>query len=158
MMNLSSTGTQRVTKWLQGKHVTSVTDLVEALTVLRGNAFHFNQKLSGTERRQWHPKTHMWPNNSIISFLVCITFLYDYFHWKWWHRRKGKGRATHSYFQFSPSLLRLIGCAHIKKGKKNSWDDCMLYLHCSEKHKIHPCGMYELQNMNCVILVISCMS
>lgn len=158
MMNLSSAGTQRVTKWLQGKHVTSATDLVEALTVLRGNAFHFNQKLCQVQKKDSGILRYTCDQITLSYPFLCVTFLYDYFHWKWWHRRKGKGRATHSSFQFSPSLLRLIGCAPIKKGKKNSWVGCMQYLHCSEKHKIHPCGMYKLQNMNCVILVISCMS
>lgn len=79
-MNLSSTGTQRVTKWLQSKHVTSVTDLVEALTVLRGNAFHFNQNLCQVQKEDSSILRHTSDQVTLsYPFLLCVTFLYDYF-------------------------------------------------------------------------------
>ena len=72
-MNLSSTGTQRVTKWLQGKHVTLVTDLVEALTVLRGNAFHFNQKLCQVQKEDSGILRHT-RDQITLSYPFCVCY------------------------------------------------------------------------------------
>lgn len=72
MMNLSSTGTQRVTKWLQGKHVTLVTDLVEALTVLRGNAFHFNQKLCQVQKEDSGILRHTRDQITLSYPFLCV--------------------------------------------------------------------------------------
>lgn len=133
LVDLWRIGTQRVTKWVQGKHVTSMTDLVEVVTAPRGYAFHLNQNLLQKEQKEGNGSLRNTSDQRTPSYpflLVGVTSRYDDFHYKWWHRRKGKNRAIHSSFSF-PSFFPQLGRMHAyqeRKQKQSSWSSAAFTL------------------------------
>lgn len=94
--------------------------MTKALTVPRGCAFHFNQNLlqvqkegNGILRNTRDQRTLSYPFLCVL--IPCITIYTEN------DVIEGRGKVGQSIvpFPFSPSLLRLVGCMHIKKGKKN---------------------------------------
>lgn len=85
LVDLWRIGTQRVTKWVQGKHITSMTDL-EVVTAPRGYAFHLNQDLLQKEQKEGNGSLRNTSDQRTPSYpflLVGVTSRYDDFHYKW---------------------------------------------------------------------------
>ena len=105
-------------------------------------------KQSSDVLRTWKPKESMRFFLNVCYFLVLATHLC----WKWWQRRKGKDRATHSsvfpYSSVSQRKKVLVECAYIKK-----WNKSIYLVLCNVSSVLitkYVC-MYELRKMNCVI-------
>lgn len=66
------------------------------------HAFHGNENLHPTLRRQHYSKKHRWPRNPIIAFVYCIfsLVLASCLCWKWYIKRERKGNPQF-FFSFS---------------------------------------------------------
>lgn len=118
LVDLWYIGTRGVTKWVQGRHVTSVTDLVEVLTAPRSYAFHLSQNLLQAQKE----------DNSILIQVTkepyrIISFLYALLPWTTIYskidniRKKGKGRAIHNPFSFRFFLTQVGRLCACQEGK-----------------------------------------
>lgn len=112
------------------------------------HAFHGNENLHPTLRRQRYSKKHRWPRNPIISFVYSIfsLVLASCLSWKWYIRRE---RAIHSSFSLSVISKPKGDCACIKTWNKNGRISFVHCFHCSAKKDVH---MHDLWHTSCMNL------
>lgn len=117
-------GSIRELQWWQGKHITSIADLVDCSEKLSSP---FKPELASDAKKKKGngilKNTSDKRTLSYLFLLVCVTSPYYHLHWKWWQRRKGKGKATHgflSFWSFHTQIGRM--CAYQEgKYKQLSW-------------------------------------
>lgn len=140
--------------------------VVEPSGTLDRSCFPFELELaSDAERRWYYLKRHEWPRNPIITFLTHVTFLYELNTHAEDDDIEGKEKIGQPRLPFPFSLFLMIrklkvesAVEYVHTKKWNKKLELILCMKLSVPVRMKHICMYELQNMNCVILVILHMS
>lgn len=135
-----------------------------ALTAQSDYAFHLNQNLTlNRERKQWHPENDKKTKEFYIPFFLVLSFstLANHLPWTDITEGKGKGRGT-TVLSFSSSLLifkvKVENWKNLKISRRLKTVGLVVYSISNVLVRTKCICMFEPQNKNCVVSVISHLS